>query len=924
MDDYSEYEMDAVDPDEYEAMLEEEERERYEALSSNQNNVVNKTSDNISTQASMFTQPATSEKHIENDEGNIPSTVQRTRKDFSTVLASIDGFNDSNTDDFTDIYGFENENQNKSKSKKRSIEDVFGDIDDIILEEQIRKKPKDDTRTKQLALIDRILEMRKLYKEQYNAISSITGSVTNSRHNVTYNRNRNLDNISEIVPRWPSIPIKKANGERLYIRFHSEQYMEEELQNVASKNDFKGFIGSSFKPVWEEAQKIVGKLYSNENKILETKDEIVIDDSNQLWVEKYKPRKYFELLSDEETNKTLLRWIKLWDKLVFNRAPKIKAKPKEPTSKWEQKQEMEFKLDEDNRPLHKVALLCGPPGLGKTTLAHMIAKHAGYNVVEINASDDRSVEAFKNVLENATQMKSVLDKENRPNCLILDEIDGAPIQAVDYLIKFINGTHKVKGKKAGKKPSILKRPVICICNDVYTPALRNLRAISFVIHFPSIANTRLSERLMQIARLQNVKTDVGALLALCEKTQNDIRACLSVLHFFKSQNKPVKLTDVYKSNIGQKDTQKTLFNVWEEIFQIRRCRPNEIEQCSVINVLPTLDKRLHDILRTVGSFGEYDRLMLGVFENYLKLNLTDFKIDAICDGLDWFMNNDILNKVIYEHQNFVLLPYVQYSFVMWHFLFSTLKKPKIVYPNADYEALKKSQETKSILRDLVNGMAPKMRIYVQTTPFVCDTSSYILDIICPQMNSVNISLLKSEDKKVLENVVDVMISYNLNYIQERDETGTYTFRLDPNIEQLINFGKNQNEHRQLSYSAKQLIAREVELEKMRRLELNIADFKIGGDDMETSQLEDPSISSTPTRSTQNHLMKLQPKQLGSTTETTKKVYRDFFGRIISQPVLAASVIQREVSNMNKGDIWYHFKEGYNNAVRKNIKIDYFK
>ena len=33
----------------------------------------------------------------------------------------------------------------------------------------------------------------------------------------------------------------------------------------------------------------------------------------------------------------------------------------------------------------QLALLCGPPGLGKTTLAHIIAKHAGYNVVEMNA-----------------------------------------------------------------------------------------------------------------------------------------------------------------------------------------------------------------------------------------------------------------------------------------------------------------------------------------------------------------------------------------------------------------------------------------------------------------------------------------------------------------------------------------------------------
>lgn len=198
----------------------------------------------------------------------------------------------------------------------------------------------------------------------------------------------------------------------------------------------------------------------------------------------------------------------------------------------------------------------------------MVAKHAGYNVIEINASDDRTTEHFKTSLENATQMKSLVDTERRPNCLVFDEIDGAPIASVEYLIKYISGT--AKPKKGLKKPYVLKRPIICICNDVYTPSLRSLRQMALVINFPPTAGPKLAERLSEIARQQRIKTDMGALLALCEKTQNDIRACLSVLHFYKSLNKPITLTDVYRTSIGQKDMQKGLFAVWQDIFYIAR------------------------------------------------------------------------------------------------------------------------------------------------------------------------------------------------------------------------------------------------------------------------------------------------------------------------------------------------------------------
>ena len=104
-------------------------------------------------------------------------------------------------------------------------------------------------------------------------------------------------------------------------------------------------------------------------------------------------------------------------------------------------------------------MLYGPPGLGKTTLAHVVASHAGYNVVEMNASDDRSLQAFKVKLENATQMKSVTNADPRPNCLIIDEIDGAPAASINHLVNWLTG--KAGGNKKKKaNTDLLSRPIL--------------------------------------------------------------------------------------------------------------------------------------------------------------------------------------------------------------------------------------------------------------------------------------------------------------------------------------------------------------------------------------------------------------------------------------------------------------------------------
>lgn len=118
---------------------------------------------------------------------------------------------------------------------------------------------------------------------------------------------------------------------------------------------------------------------------------------DELWVDKYRPRSYLELLSDETVNRQLLHWLKLWDKVVFNRNINKVKRPKLP--QIEKKKDVDnddiVEVDSKGYPLKRIALLSGPPGLGKTTLTHIAARHAGYNVVEINASDERSPESFR-------------------------------------------------------------------------------------------------------------------------------------------------------------------------------------------------------------------------------------------------------------------------------------------------------------------------------------------------------------------------------------------------------------------------------------------------------------------------------------------------------------------------------------------------
>ncbi|CAG9774025.1 unnamed protein product [Ceutorhynchus assimilis] len=668
-------------------------------------------------------------------------------------------------------------------SKKRTIDDLFGDINDITQEEynideilQPKKAKRDNKHQQDLDLIDLIIQKRQEYKINNN----ITATVSISHSNNLLNHERDKHNLSYSLPKYPFIKIKCFDGEFVYVRCHSEQFEKEETKRILHENTFKGILGGSFRKIWNEAQDLLVKEFI---KVDQSSEELNIISSNnqekQLWVDLYKPRKYLELLSDESTNRVMLRWMKLWDKVVFNRNPKIKITPAGQDDKYKfvRFNELNTTLDKDGRPAHKVVLLCGPPGLGKTTLAHMVARHAGYNVVEINASDDRSTEAFRTSLENATQMRSVIDQQKRPNCIVFDEIDGAPKTSIEFLVKFISGNVVVKAKKGTKPQTILKRPIICICNDAYGPALRPLRQIAFVINFPQTSSSRLAERLMEIARRQQIKTDTSTMMLLSEKSNNDIRSCLSVLHFFKAQNKPIGLIDIYKTNVGQKDMQKGLFSVWNEIFQLQRTKkPQGGTQAA------TMKDRMQNILNTMSSFGDHEKVAQGVYENFGQPD-SKIKQDLVgtCCALDWFCFNDLVQKQIYTVQNYSLTGYLNFAFAIWHFAFAQPQKVQLKYPSASYEFRTKQTHQKGIVAEVLRGMPPYIRCYNAALPLVLDVLPLVLRIISPALRPVNLHLYTQEERANLLEAASIMADYNLNYIQERRTDGVYEFNLGKRV-----------------------------------------------------------------------------------------------------------------------------------------------
>ena len=197
---------------------------------------------------------------------------------------------------------------------------------------------------------------------------------------------------------------------------------------------------------------------------------------NPLWVETYKPTRLSEVLGHAEQIKQLAAWLAAF--------PAVE---------------------------NRIALHTGPPGIGKTTVAHLVAAAAGYGVVERNASDERSGKAVRALLETATQSKYVGSKR----VLIMDEVDGS-------------GTGDRGGiAEIARLCKTSAFPILCIANERTIPKLRPLVAVSMDVRFSRPSKITIAKML----KVRCPTKSIVELELLVEQSGNDIRSCINTLQF---------------------------------------------------------------------------------------------------------------------------------------------------------------------------------------------------------------------------------------------------------------------------------------------------------------------------------------------------------------------------------------------------------
>jgi len=566
-----------------------------------------------------------------------------------------------------------------------------------------------------------------------------------------------------------------------------------------------------------------------------------------LWTEKYRAKRFTDLVGDERTHRQVLRWFKSWDKIVFPSGVNKVVKNRD---------------ENEDRELRKILLIHGPPGLGKTTLAHVVARQAGYDVVEVNASDERNAGVVKGRIKdilsnegvkamgavtNRTKQKSSRVTMGKPVCLVVDEIDGAAgsggagtneggfIKALIDLIlsdqKLNNIAEGVTKKSRRKDDSFkLQRPIVAVCNDLYTPALKALRPLAEIVHMRKPPVGPMVGRLKSILECEGFRTEDGAVRRLVElscmggnstsKAAGDMRAAVVGCEWIASRlrSAATKCGDDSKSRREMKLLTRKIVeeefgdgglgegdgkgggggrgNIREAVERVFYNDPmTKRAGLKDTGVKKTSGEKLREV---VEGLGEFDKIMMDCFTTYPTRPYNDDSLLTKPNAAsEWLYFSDLISSRVFQGQEYELTGYLSHPILAFHSLFCSPRRQESVRygkqleeetdplpfsgPAVEWEVREGIKENKALIQSVHSclGGIRLHQCFKNSESVAMELAPWVARILSPSIKPVVVggsgyaggiaSVRREGEKKLVNRGVEVMCGMGVEFEKIRVE-----------------------------------------------------------------------------------------------------------------------------------------------------------
>ena len=369
---------------------------------------------------------------------------------------------------------------------------------------------------------------------------------------------------------------------------------------------------------------------------------------DKLWVDRYAPDAISAVCGNKAQVEGLQRWLRNWPKAARSGFKHAGA---------------------DGKGIFRAALLNGPPGVGKTTAAHLIAKIEGYDVVESNASETRN----KKLLE--TSMRGVLDTTSLLGYFAGDgkKVDAGKRKLL-YIMDEVDGMSAGDRGGVGALAAVAKKsniPLIMICNDRGSQKMKPLVHVTAEFKFIRPTTDMIRGRIATILYREGMRLPTQIINALIEGCSGDIRQIINMISTVKLDNKDLDFSD--SKALTRAWEKHVILKPWDIVNKILRPQMFSASSTATLN-----DK-------TELYFNDHEMSYLMLQENYLKTQPSlaasysgkerDMKLLELVDNAATSLSDgDLVDRMIHGSQQ-------QWSLMPTHAIFSFVRPASYVYGN---------------------------------------------------------------------------------------------------------------------------------------------------------------------------------------------------------------------------------------------------